>query len=411
MTVNHIACRPVRRSAVAAAMICAALAALALPIRAHAQFTGKVSATGQFESNSNVFALESGAPPPEGNGGRRSDTYFAYGADFDLKYAWGRQVIYAKANTNEYDYQHFSDLNHNDYKVDTGWDWKLGSLLDGKLEVTRTHTMVPFADLSGSALQLSVSTEQREAAQIGLKLNSEWKLQVSGYTSKGDEPITGAPNLQLTQNSGTTSIFYSGFGALTSGLTATYLSGDYSGTNGTLNPSFNETTAGLLATYKVKRATFDGQVGYSRRNSSTGTDNTSGVTGLLDLQYQLTPKTSFTVKIDRQINSYYLNSGSEIDTEAGASVLWQTTYKLGVSAGYTFTYRFFPGQGNNPVGTDRTDIQELATLSINYQPQRWLQIKPYANVTTRRSTFIGGHFSQDIVGVAVVVTPYKSKGY
>jgi len=408
MTVNHIACRPVRRSAVAGVLICAALA-VALPIRAHAQFSGKVSATGQFESNSNVFALESGAPPPEGDGRRRSDTFFAYGADFDLRYAWGRQEIYATADTHEYSYQHFFSLDHNDYKVDTGLNWKLGSVWDGKIEVMRTHTMVPFSDLSGSALQLSVSTEQREAAQIGLKLNSEWKIQVSGYTSKGDEPIAGAPNLQLTQNSGTTSILYLGFGALTSGLTATYLSGDYSGTNGTLNPSFNQTTAGLLATYQVKRTTFDGQVGYSRRSSSTGTDNTSGLTGLFDLQYQLTPKTSFTVKIDRSINSYYLNSGSEIDTEAGASVLWQTTYKLGVSAGYTFTYRFYPGQGNNPLGSDRTDIQELATLSINYQPQRWLQIKPYANVTTRRSTFIGGHFSQNAVGVSVVVTPYKSK--
>jgi hypothetical protein len=256
---------------------------------------------------------------------------------------------------------------------------------------------------------LAVSTQQRESAQVGLKLNSEWKLVVSGYASKDDEPIAVAPNLELKQYSGTTSILYSGSGPLTSGLTATFLTGDYSGTNGTLNPSFNQTTAGLLATYEVRRTTFTGQVGYSRRTSSTGSDDTSGLTGLFDLKYKLTPKTNVRVKIDRQINSYFLNTGSEIDTDAGVGLDWQATYKLAVSAAYTFSYGFFPGQGNNPVGSDRTDIQELAVLAINYQPQRWLQIKPYANVTTRRSTFIGGHFSQNAVGVSIVVTPYKSK--
>ena len=410
MTLNTCMSREVRRSATSGLLICVALVAWSLSAKTYAQLSGKASATGQFESNSNVFDLSSGLAPP-GNDGRRGDTFFAYGADVDVKYQWGRQVVYASANTTEYDYQHFSALNHNDYRFDTGLDWKLGSLLDGKIEATRTHTMVPFSDLSGSALQLSVSTEQRESAQVGIKVNSEWKIQVSGFASTVDEPIAQAPELQLTQYSGTTSLLYSGFGALTSGLSASFLSGDYSGTNGTVNPSFDQTTVGLLANYKVSRASFDGQIGYSRRTSSTGTDNTSGLTGLFDLKYQLTPKTSFRVKIDRQINSYFLNSGSEIDTDAGASVDWQATYKLAVSVGYTFSYRFFPGQGNDPVGSDRTDIQELATLSVNYQPQRWLQIKPYANVTTRRSTFIGGHFSQDIVGVSVVVTPYKSKGY
>jgi hypothetical protein len=410
MTMHHRSCWKVRWTAAPALLICTLLAASLVPSQARAQFTGKVDATGQFESNSNVFDLARGLSPP-GSNGRRSDTDFAYGADVDLRYLWGRQVIYATAYTKEYDYQHFSELNHNDYSIDTGLDWKLGSLLDGKVEAVRTHTMVPFSDLTNSALELSVLTEQRESAQVGIKLNSVWKVILSGYTSKDDEPIAQAPELQLTQNSGTASIQYSGVGPLTSGLTATYLSGDFAGTNGTVNPSFSQTTGGLLANYKVKRMTFDGQIGYSHRNSTTGTDNTSGLTGLFDLKYQLTPKTSFTVKIDRQINSYLVNSGSEIDTDAGATIDWQATYKLGVSVGYTFSYRFFPAQGNDPVGSDRTDIQELATLSATYQPQRWLQIRPYANVTTRRSTFIGGHFSQNVIGVSVVVTPYKTKGY
>jgi hypothetical protein len=410
LTVNHCACRKGLLYVAHGLLLCSVIAALTLPIRAYGQFTGKASAVGQFESNSNVFDLESGAAQPGTSDFRRSDTFLAYGAEFDGDYVVGRQDLYATASTKEYDYQRFTALDHNDYRLDAGWNWKLGGLLDGKFDVTRTRTMVPFYDLLGSsALALSLVTEQKETAQVGIKLGSSWKVEGSAYTSKADEPIPDAPNLQLTQNSGTTSIEYLGITGLTSGLTAGYLTGDYSGSTASANPSFTQSTAGFLAKYKFSRTTVEGQVGYSRRVSDTGTDNTSGVTGLLDVKDQLTPKTTFTAKIDRTINSYFLNTGSEIDTEAAAGFTWQATYKLSVSPGYSFTYRDFPGQGNNPVGSNRVDIQEIMTLNIDYQPQRWLVIRPYANVQTRRSTFIGGHYSSSIFGVFVTVTPYGYK--
>jgi hypothetical protein len=410
LTVNHCACRKGLLYLAHGLLLCSVFAALTLPIPARAQFTGKASATGQFESNSNVFYLDSGAAQPGTNDFRRADTFLAYGAEFDGDYVLGRQDLSVTASTKEYHYQRFTDLDHDDYKLDGGWNWKLGGLLDGKFDVTRTRTMVPFYDLSGSsALSLSLVTEQRETAQIGLKLTSDWRVEGSAYTSKADEPIAEAPNLQLTQTSGTTSIEYLGITGLTSGLTAGYLTGDYTGSTVTANPSFSQSTAGFLAKYRFSRTIVEGQVGYSRRVSDTGTDNTSGVTGLFDVKDQLTPKTSFTAKIDRTINSYFLNAGSEIDTEAAASFTWQATYKLSVSPGYSFTYRDFPGQGNNPVGSNRVDIQEIVTMNITYQPQRWLLIRPYADVQTRRSTFIGAHYSGAIFGVSVTVTPYGAK--
>jgi len=127
----------------------------------------------------------------------------------------------------------------------------------------------------------------------------------------------------------------------------------------------------------------------------------------LDLKQQLTPKTSYSIKIDRAINNYFLNTSSEIDTEAAVSVHWQATHKLALSLGYTFTYRDYPGQGPNTVTGDRVDIQEYATVSINYEPQRWLAISPYANVRTRRSTFVGGDFNSTVFGVSVTVTPFR----
>ncbi len=203
---NHWSCRKARRSAASGSLICIALAALALPNHALAQFVGQASATGQYESNSNVFALNSGFSLPGSPDSRRSDTYYAYGADFDGSYLWGRQDFYVTGNAKEYDYQHFTALNHDDYKIDAGWLWKLGDRLNGQLDATRTHNMVPLYDLTGSALAQSIVTvtEQRETAQVGIKLGSNWTLQNSAYTSKTEQPILGAPSLQLTQTSGTT---------------------------------------------------------------------------------------------------------------------------------------------------------------------------------------------------------------
>ncbi len=388
-------------------LVAPALVALSLSLPAHAQFAGRAAATTQFESNSNVFDLNSGVNPPGATDGRRSDTSYSYGAQFDGSYSWRRQQFHATANATQFEYHRFTGLSHTSYNFGAGWNWLLGPRLDGKLDVVRTRTMVPFYNLSGSALQLSLVTEQRETAAIGLLLGPVWRLEGLGYTTRSDQPVFGAPNLQLTQNSGTAAVDYLGFTGLTGGLSYTYSSGDYKGSQnnvtGNLNPSFNQSTAEFFAKKEKGRATLDGKLGYSRRTSDDGLDNTSGLTGLFDVGYQATPKTRFTAKISRVINSYVVNSGSEIDTDAGGSVLWQATHRSAFSLGYTFSFRKYPRQGNNPVGSDRYDIQEAVNMGVTYQALRWLMIRPYANVQTRRSTFIGGHYSSTVYGVFVAV--------
>jgi hypothetical protein len=413
LTVNHCSCRRIPQSVASGLLICAALAALGLSSRAHAQFIGKASATGQFQSNSNVFDLDSGFTPPGTNGSRRADTDYAYGAEFDASYLLGRQQFFATASTTEYKYDHFSQLDNNSYNLDAGVNWKLADSLDGKLDVTRSHAMVPFENLSGSVLDLTIATSQTETAQIGLKLGSQWKVEGTASNTQTDEPIPQAPDLRSTQTSGTTSLEYLGYGALTSGLTVGYSSGDYSSTNATQSSSYTERTIGVLADYKLSRTTFDGQIGYSSRSSDTGIDNSSGLTGSIDFKDQLTPKTSFAVTIDRAIKSFLPTLGSEIDTDAGVSANWQATYKTAVSVGYTFTYRDYPPQalaGSPPGASHRIDHQQYATLSINYQPVSWFMIGPYANVQTRSSNVVGGDFNATVFGITITATtpsPHK----
>ncbi len=412
---NHCPGRNLRRFVAPVLLVCTSAAALLVPVRAHAQLTGTASATTQYESNSNLFALETGTGIPAADSAATKATDFSYGAAFEGAYAFGRQQIYASGRVAQYDYQGLSELDHAEYSVDTGLKWKIAELLDGTLDVSRVHTMVPFLDLSGSDT-LSVQTAQQEKFQIGLALDSDWRLEGSAATGKTTQPVfaaapglnqqvvSGAANQQLTQSSGTTSIEYTGIGPLTSGVTFGYMTGDNGDVNGVTDSSYTQRTAGLVANYKLNRTSFDGEVGYSRRSSDDGSGTTSGLTGLIDFKDQLTPKTSFTVRIERAIQTLYLNLGSEFDTDAGVSVAWQATYKIAVSLGYTFTYRAFPGLAEGAARAYPVDYEQSANFAIAYQPFRWLSIKPYANVVRRRSNTFGEDFDANVYGVTLTAS-------
>jgi len=384
-------------------------AGLLISGHARAQLTGRVAATTQFESNSNVFDVNSGSPLPVAGDTKRSDTFYSYGALFDASYAWSRQELHAAMSAAQYEYQHYKSLNHTAYSLNVGSKLKFADPLDGSVDVYRSRTMVPFYNLSGTALALSLVTDQRETGTLRWLLNSKWRLEGTASADRSNQPVLGAPDLELYQNQATAALDYLGINGITSGLTVGYLAGEYLGSINDSSSRFHETQAGLTAKYEHIRSTFDGQIGYTRRVSANGFDNTSGLTGLIDFTENLTPRTSFTARVDRKINSYLATAGSEIDTDLGASLRYRATYKSSVSVGYTFSYRDFPGQGNNPVGSKRVDIQEFATMEINYQPRRWLFIKPYMNIQTRRSTFVGGHFSSTIFGVNLTVSTPDSR--
>jgi len=233
---------------------------------------------------------------------------------------------------------------------------------------------------------------------------SDWRLEGSGYTRTVKEPLGGSPNLQLSESSGTVAIKFIGNAGLTAGLDGGYLSGDYTGAVATADPSYRQTMVGLIANYDASgHSTFLGQVGYSHRSSGTGIDNASGPTGELDYTNQLTAKTSVKLGLSRVINNYIFDTGSELDTNAAVTVNWQATYKLGVVAGYVWTYRELPGQGNAPVGSDRFDHVQFVSLKLDYEALQWLAIKPYYNLLTRGSDFVGGNFNATEFGILATV--------
>jgi hypothetical protein len=356
------------------------------------------AANAKYEYNTNVFDLPSGYTSAAFPILRRDDWYQAYGATLQANDLWDHQKFYATLTGTEYRYGYFTYLNHTEYSFNGGLLWKANSELDGKLDVVRSHTMVAFADLTQS--QLSILTEQKETAQVNFQFIPDWRLQGIGFYHTVEQPLVGAPNLELTESSGQVALQYLGRAGLVAGISGTYMKGNYTGGNANENPDYDQETLEFVANYQpTGTSTMVGQAGYSRRTSPSLVNDSSGPTGKFVYKNQLTPKTSVNVGIERDINSYITNSGSEFDTTGSVGATWQATYKLGVTAGYAYTRRFLPNQGNTP-GTDRVDHQQLVNVKIDYQPLRWLWIQPYANVQTRSSNFIGGAYNASVYGVS-----------
>ena len=158
--------------------------------------------------------------------------------------------------------------------------------------------------------------------------------------------------------------------------------------------------------YADANSTLDAEAGYSERKSpgaSSAINSAAGGSGRISYVNKLTGKTSLNLLVSRAFNAYLTNSGTEIDNTASLSVLWQATFKIGVTAAYAFEYSQFPGQGNAPVGGNRGDHVQTASLKIDYAALRWLGIDTYANYQTRDSNLIGGNFNGSVVGIDVTL--------
>ncbi len=379
----------------------AALAALAACEPALAQLTLSTEADVQHEESSNVFDLSPGQLPPATYGTtQRSDSYNAYGGSVNASYDWSRQNLNLNLDVHEFRYDRFSDLDHDEYKLNGAWNWKAGELFEGVLGIYRTRSMVAFYDLVGT--ELSVQTTQSENASVRIKVTPDWRVEAGASTSDSDSPRTGEPNLSLRETGTTAALKYTGAAGLAAGISASYTDGQYKGADSSLEPSYHQSTAQFVATYTLTNAEIvDFGAGYTSRVSADGLDNISGTTGTLSLQKDLTGKTSFKLSLSRAVNSYITNTGSEIDSSAGLSFNWQATFRIAVSPSYTYTYSELPRQGLD--GADRLDHFRTFQLNIDYKMRDWLEFRPFARWETRTSDLIGAPYSASIFGINAYV--------
>jgi hypothetical protein len=374
---------------------------LLVPVPALGTTTIKASATGQYEYTSNVFQIEPGTPVPGTQDFQHCDSFRVYGGELLLDHIWKAQEWTAILSASDFRYTHFTQLSHNEYKLSGNWKWQLGPQLEGTFNVLRRKVMVPFSDLIQVQTRLTTSIEQRETATLGYQLVQHWRIEAVGVERSLEEPLAAAPDLRLLESMLNGTLKYMSTAGVSWGLSASYLHGEYSHTNETFNPAYDQKSAALVATYlPTGRSNINASVGYSRRSSAADFDNVSGLTGHIAYSHQLTGKTSVGVAIDRDISSYLTTSGSEIDTSGRADVSWHPTYRISCGASYTYTYSSFPALAGAAI--ERIDHLRYASVNINYQVRDWLVLRPYMNLQRRTSNVHIERYETTMYGIQLL---------
>ena len=217
-----------------------------------------------------------------------------------------------------------------------------------------------------------------------------------------DSPRPGSPGLNLTEDSIHEGLRYVGVAKLSAGIDAIFLNGHFNGQEFNLTPRYDQTTVEAAAKYVATGlSSFDGAVGYTRRIQENG-ETLGGPSVMLAYQRNLAGLTSIDIKLSRAFNTYLTYDGAEIDTGLALGAIWNATSTIAVAPGYQWTYSTFPGAnlaGLAPVGIERVDHYQLATLSVKYQPRDWLSLRLYGQYETRSSDVVIDSFNRTLCGL------------
>ncbi len=358
----------------------------------------------QAEYNSNVFDLSSPSQAIVENGeARRDDMVLRYLGGAAASYQMGQQKLHGAIEGRRFNYEHFNQLDHDEYLLDGGLDWALSSDLDGALDYRQERRMASFADRNTS--QLVLERDRAAAAKVNLKLTPEWLLQGGVKNHQLDSPIQGIPMFGLSENSANAALSYLGFGTLSAGLYAEYLRGEYRGVPGA--NKFDQTTLDLTAAYSISGLSdINAKLGYTqRKDQQSGTGSVSGYTGSLTYSRKLSGKTAANVQLFRRISSYTAGASSVVETGASADVNWRPTLKLAVSLDYSLTNSTLQGQGVSGTNeSNRRDQYQITTLKTTYQALEWLWIEPFASYENRDSNIEIDGFNTAIVGINIRIS-------
>jgi len=373
-------------------MICA-------PAPALADWTATPYAAEAIEHNTDIFDLPKNGPVPVGKKGATfADTFFETRAGIEGTYLLDQQKFFGTAEFRRFQYDNFTDLNHNEELLDGGLNWKLARVVDGLLEYKHEQRMAQFFDLAG-ATNLILETENTANASVNVNVTPEWRLESRARDRNLASPRTDVPGLSLHEDSIHEGLRYLGVANLSAGVDAEYLRGRYKNDPIALNPNYHQVSVFLAANYVVSGLTnFNGNLGYTSRVDPTNA-GLSGITGAIGYQHSLSGKTSISVQLNRALSTYVSTGGNEIDTSATAAVNWQATYKIGFRAGYGYTHSKYPQTPDGALTIDRSDNFQTASLEMAYQVLHWLSIRPYARYQTRHSNIQINSFDSNIVGI------------
>jgi Putative beta-barrel porin 2 len=371
-------------------------------------------ATAGAEYNSNVFSVPSGMPPFASTGNTQLGDVISYlMGGVSTNTAWGADDLQLNLQGERFQYDHFTTLSHNEYRFGGKFEWHMGPVVDGTLSYVQARSMTPPADTLSD--QLEIQVDRVATAIVRFLLSPQWRFDVSPRWHDLDSPLPGYPGFGLHETFGSGTLNYLGISKLTAGVRFEYGDGTYHGIVGATQ--YHQGTAGLTAEYAVTGfSSFNGQVGYTKRNSSFvnpadatvpevgggAAGVTSALTGTLGFHRQLSVKTSLDLRVFREVDSYVAGANSEIGTGGSVAAIWSPDVKFDFSVRYQMETESIQGDLAAFNVTDRTDHVRSAGLDVRYHILRWLTLRPYYSRDQRTSNYLLANYTMNQEGLELV---------
>ncbi len=368
-------------------------------------------ATVSIQHNSNVFARAEDQPPFSNLGNTAlGDTIEQYTAGANAIFAFGRDSLTLSAQGSKFDFNRFDTLNHYEGKFGGLLLFHLGTGVEGDFNYLQSRQMASLADTL--AQQLEIQNEKKASAELKFRLNPRWRFNVAPSWHDFESPLPQYPLFGYTERAGAGQLEYQTTQKFSAGLREEYLKGDFHDIAAATR--YHQTNTQLTANYAVTGfSTFDGNVGYSRRQDELinpgdvnapavggkGVGTTSALTGALGYNRRLSSKTSFDLRIFRQVESYVAGANSEISTGAEGGVKWDPDMRFSISMRYRYSTQSIQGALITANFFGRVDHTRDALLNVEYRPFFWLTVRPYVIRQDRSSNFHEANFNATVVGI------------
>jgi exopolysaccharide biosynthesis operon protein EpsL len=332
--------------------------------------------------DSNIFRLSDSTNPQTAIGStEKSDTIYRAGAGLKADIPVSRQRILLDAQIEHQEFDRFSILNHDPYRLGAAWKWVAGPQWSGDIGYSRRRYLANLGEIQAPIKDLI--TEDRAFASAGYMVTPRWRVRGAADWTEWDHSDPTRITLDNRTTSVTAGLDYVTPPGNSVGGQVKYSEGEFPNqqvvAGSFVDNRFKEWETSAVAHWAVTgKSVLDARLGYtSREHDQVPQRDFDGATGRLSYDWFVGPKTPLNFSLWREIQSvaevsasYVLNTGWSI----GPS--WAPTEKLVFHAKYLREDRDYRGDPGFILtgGPQREDTLKGISLAAGYAPRRNIEL-------------------------------------
>ena len=362
--------------------------------------------------DSNLFRLPSGVDPtPLIGRSSAAETVNITALGVNYQRSYSLQRVEFDVRVTDYKYQNFDYLSFLAKNYRAAWNWSYTPHLYGVLRTTRDQSLNSFVDFRGFN-QRNLRTDDATDFDITYELDARWRLKggLSRSSRRDSEPVIGESDAKSTAlQAGVQYVMPSGSSA---GYRIRSTDGSYTSRRtipnaGLFDSDYTQTENLLTATWAISRDTrADFTFGHrSRSHPNYPQRNYSDFLGSARVNWAFSGKTGVVAAWTRELSSFETADFNFTQTDRfSIGPVWQISPKTTVRVTLEHAIRDFRGTPAGIVTAQRRDTTNDASVSINWEPYRFLLLSASLQNSRRSSTAPGFGFNSNAINVSAQFT-------